>query len=113
MLALDVAENFLVRGRLSPDIVLGLKAVDGNRDAHERERCPGKRYGSERTGHDLDMNATVHELRQESVNLTIANQGIATDDGEVERLVPIDQLEDPRYQFLAFEVGQATQVRRA
>jgi hypothetical protein len=113
VLALDVAQDFLVRCGLSPEIVFGLEAVDGNGDAHERERCPGTRDRSERAGHDLHMNAALDQLRQESVDLTVANQGIPADDGEVERLVSIDQLDDPSYQFLPFVVGQATQVRRA
>ena len=90
-----------------------MEAVDGNGHTHERERCPRKRDRSERAGYDLNMNATVDKLRQESVDLAVANQGITANDREVERLVSVDQLEDPSYQFLAFEVGQATQVRRA
>jgi hypothetical protein len=50
-------------------------------------------------------------LRQEDFEFTVSDEGIASDNRQVERVMFSDHVERAPNQFVSFEIGQATQIR--
>ena len=59
------------------------------------------------------MHPSLLELGQHHLKLAITNQRVSTDDGQVERLVLVDQREQVRDELIALIVGELTQLGRA
>ena len=59
------------------------------------------------------MNPSLFELGQHPLKLSITNQRVSTNDGQVDRLVHIDQREQVRDEPIALIVGELTQLGRA
>ncbi len=62
LLAGDVLDDALVRGGCAADVVLRLKAVDGDNNINERILGPRDRERAEGTGDDLYVNAAFGDL---------------------------------------------------
>ncbi len=90
MLALDVAQDLVVRGRFAALVMLWLQAVNGDRYPQVRDRSPRPRDGPERASHHLDMDAARGQLRQQHLQFTIANQRISPHNREMQRLVLVN-----------------------
>src|SRR5450631_1408400 len=59
------------------------------------------------------MNTALLEPREKHLQLAVAHQGVATHQGEVDRLLAIDDGEDAADQVVAFVIGQLAQVHPA
>jgi hypothetical protein len=59
------------------------------------------------------VDTTVYEERDEGFELTVTNQRISSDQGEVERLEPIDHVEHPANQRVPLAIGQFLQGHAA
>ncbi len=101
-----VLQYTLVGCRCATYIVFGLQAVDGDDDVEALECRPMSGNGAEGAGDDLDMNAAAVELGQDRFELAIADEGVAADEGDVERLVLVDYAEDVFDQGVFLVVGQ-------
>jgi hypothetical protein len=89
--------------------VFGLKAIDGHHDVELFVPAPFRRDGAEGAGDDLGVDSAALDLGQEQLQFTIANEGIATDQGDVERLELVDEGEDAGDQLFSAEVGELTE----
>ena len=90
----DVLKDAFIGGRFAALVVLRLQAVDG--DDHVELPPPGPlgRDDTERAGDHLGMDAAAVELRQDLLKLAVANQGVAADQRNMERTVPVDKGEN-------------------
>ena len=87
-------------------IVFGLQTVDGDDDVEALERRPMSGNGTEGAGDDLGVNAAAVEFGQDGFELAVADEGVAADEGDVERLVLVDYAENVFYQGIFLIVGQ-------
>ena len=100
-----ILQYTLVSRRCAANIVFGLQTVYGDYDIEALEVGPMGGNGAEGAGNDLDVNAATVELGQEGFELAISDEGVAADEGDVERFVLIDQCEHFLDQLFPFEVG--------
>src|SRR4051812_22526132 len=70
---------------------------------------PGGRYLSEGAGDDLHMNSPLEQQRNHDLEFTISNKRIAADDGQVQRLEPINDFQHSIDKFLILPVIEAAQ----
>jgi hypothetical protein len=105
----DVFEDALVGCRGAADVVFGLESVDGYDYAEALEIHPVARNGAERAGHDLGVDATPLEFRDDCFQFTEANERISSDDGDVEGLKFVDGLKDVSDKLVILEVRQLTE----
>jgi hypothetical protein len=73
--------------------------------------APFFRYGTKRAGYDLYVNTAGFELRQQLRDFTVANQGIAANEREMQWTVLVDQSEHAFHQLITAFVMKLTQVR--
>jgi len=113
LLALDVLEDAIVGGRRPAHVVLGLQPVD--RDAHlqPRDRGPRDRNRTHGACHHLHVQAALRQLRQQHVELAIADERLAADERHVQRLQPIDDFDDAVDEGLALSIGQRSECLAA
>ena len=104
-----VLQYTLVGCRCATYIVFGLQAVNGDDDVEALECRPMRRNGTEGAGDDLDVNAAAVEFGQDHLELAVADEGVAADEGDVERLVLIDYTENVFDQGVFLVVGQLTE----
>jgi hypothetical protein len=64
--------------------------------------------GAEGAGDNLGVNATAIELRQDGFEFPVSDEGVAADEGDVERLVLVDYAEDVFDESVFFIVRQLT-----
>jgi hypothetical protein len=55
------------------------------------------------------VNPAGDQLWDQGLAFAVADQRVAADQGEVQWLDPIDEFEDPVYEFLAFAICQSAQ----
>src|SRR4051794_23459982 len=86
--------------------MLRAQSVDGDDDIHVRLLAPllGKR--SKGAGHDLYVDAACEQQRNQLLDLSISNQGIAADQRQVQWFEPVHHLENSVDQVLPFTVVQ-------
>ncbi len=104
-----VLQYTLVGRRCATNIVFGLEAIYGDDDIEALEVGPVSGNGTEGAGDDLDVNAAAVELRQDRFELSVADQRVAADEGDVERLMFVDYAEDVFDQRVFFIVRQLAQ----
>ena len=102
----DALEDALVGRGLAAYIMFRLQAIDGYDDVQFLELHPGSGDFAKGAGDDLHVYAPAMDLRDQRVEFTITNEGIASDDGDMERLVFVDNGQYARDQFVAFEIGE-------
>jgi hypothetical protein len=102
-----VAENPFVGGRLSPFVMLWLKAIDRDNQIQLGECRPVLWKGTERAGDKLHENSHPQELGQQDFQLPKPDQRISAHNGEVKRPVPSHQAQHSRHESLASKVAQA------
>lgn len=112
-LSRDVSENAIVRCRGAPGIVFGLQTVDGHDDVQPLKLRPRGTQGSERAGDNLDVDSARQQRWNHQLQFTIADQGVATDDRQVQRLDAIDNFKYSIYESLASSIVQVAQRRSA
>jgi hypothetical protein len=86
--------------------VFGLQAVDGDYDVEALEGGPVSGNGAEGAGDDLDVNAPAMELGQDGFEFAISDEGIAADEGDVERAILVDYAEEVFDQRVLFVIRQ-------
>jgi hypothetical protein len=101
-----VLQYTLVGRRCATYIVFGLQAVDGDDNVEALKCCPMSGDGAEGAGDNLGMNAATVKFGEDRFELAIADEGIAADEGYVERLVLVDYAEDVFDQGVLLVVGQ-------
>src|SRR5712664_3263196 len=97
----DVLKNAIIGCRRSPEIVFRLQPIDGYDYVQTRLTRPSRTHGSEGAGNNLHMDSARQEQGNQQLQFAIPYQRIATDDGQVQRLQPIDDFKDSVYQGLA------------
>ena len=95
----DVFQDFLVGGRRATNVVLGLQTVDGDDDVQALELLPMGRNDAECAGDDLDVDSTALEFGDDELQLAMADQWVASDKGDMERLEFVYYLEDVAHQL--------------
>jgi hypothetical protein len=103
---LDIFEDALVGGGLAAFVVFGLKAIDGYDDVELSKSLPVGGDDAEGAGDDLGVDAAGFDLGQEEFELTIADQRVAADQGDVQRLFFIQESEYVLDELVALEVGE-------
>jgi hypothetical protein len=86
--------------------VFGLQAVDRDDDVETLKVSPMRGNGAKGAGDDLDVNAAAVEFWQDRLELAVADEGVATDEGDVKRLVLVDYAENIFYKGVFLVVGQ-------
>ena len=107
---LNVFEDAVVGGGFAALIVFGLQAVDGDHDIQFPKLHPRGRNFSECAGDDLGVDTAALDLWQEQIEFAIANERIATDQGDMERTMLVDQGEHSPHQFVAFKVRELAKL---
>src|SRR5690606_33559709 len=109
----DVLEDTVVGRRRPAHVVLGGQPVD--RHDHRQPRNGGPLGGNRTDGarHHLDVEAAGRQLRQQLVELPEPHQRLTADDGDVYRLVAIDERVHAVDERLPLEVAHLPQRRRA
>ena len=110
VVSLDVLEDALVGGGFAPLVVLGLQAVDRDDELKPAEARPldGNRPHGARD--ELRVDAHLGHARKNFVELAKANERLAADDRDVQRLVFVEERKHRVDQLLAFEVLQLAQL---
>src|SRR5262245_28886974 len=85
--------------------MLGWQTIDRDGNRHRTDRLPFEWNRANRAGHELDVNTTRRDLRQNLVQFTKANQGLAADDRKVQRSVFVDERHDAPHELVAFEIA--------
>ena len=93
--------------------MLRLQAVNRHNEMKIRQGGPALGNGTNRTGHQLHFNLHIRELGQQNVQLTIANQRFASNDGEVQRAETMNQGKDAIDQIFTSEVSQLAETSSA
>jgi hypothetical protein len=101
-----ILQYTLVSRRCAANIVFGLQTVYGDYDIEALEVGPMGGNGAEGAGNDLDVNAATVELGQEGFELAISDEGVAADEGDVERLMLVDYAEDIFDECVFFVIRQ-------
>ena len=91
MVPLNVAQDALVRGGLAARVVLGLQSVDRDHELQVRQRGPRYRDRAERAGHNLNV-TTRDQLRQQDLEFTVSDEGVPSDNRQVERVMLSDHV---------------------
>jgi hypothetical protein len=86
--------------------VFGLKAIDGYDDVELSESLPFGGDYAEGAGDDLGVDAACFDLGQEEFELSIADQGVAADQGDVEGFFFIQEIEHPLDELISLEMGE-------
>ena len=105
----DVLQNTLVGGRFAPDIVVLRKPVHGNSHGDVFESGPLHRYRNHGAGDYDGVDSAGAKLREHFTQFPMADQRLAADQRDVERLVLVDDAEDPFDQFVAATIANLTQ----
>jgi hypothetical protein len=100
-----VLQYTLVGCRCATYIVFGLQTVDGDDDVEAFKCCPVSGDGPEGAGDDLNVNVAVVEFGKNCFELTVADEGVAANKGDVERLMLVDYAEDVSDQSVVLVVG--------
>ncbi len=103
-----VLQYTLVGRRCATDIVFGLESVYGDDDIEALEVGPMSGNGAEGAGDDLGVNAAAVELGQDGFEFAIPDHRVASDEGDVERLMFVDYAEDVFDERVFFIVRQLT-----
>ena len=107
---LDVGEDAFVGSGFSANVVFGLEAIDGDDHVEFAPTLPVFGDDAESAGNDLRMDVAAIEFREELLKLAVANEGIAADEGEVERPVLVDDGEYAGDKLIATEVSEIAQA---
>src|SRR6185312_6978918 len=91
LVAGDVLVDALVGGGSAAHIVFGLQAVNGNHQLEVGQADPGLREDAEGAGDHLHERSHGQQAGDDDLHFAIADQGIAADDGNVERAMLADQ----------------------
>jgi hypothetical protein len=102
----EVLQYTLVSCWCATYIVFGLQAVDGDDDVETLKVSPMRGNGAKGAGDNLDVNAAAVEFWQDRLELAVADEGVATDEGDVKRLVLVDYAENIFYKGVFLVVGQ-------
>lgn len=105
----NIFQDAFVGCRLAALVVLRLKAVNGNDDVKSFVPSPLSRNDAEGAGDDLGVNTAGFNLWDELLQLTVANEGVATHEGDVKGLVLVEKSENAGDQIFSLEVGELTQ----
>jgi outer membrane receptor protein involved in Fe transport len=108
-LSRNVSENAVVGCRCAPGIVFGLQSIDRHGDVQVLQLRPGGTQGSERAGDNLHVDSARQQRWDHQLQFTIADQGVATDDRQVQRLDAIDNFKYSIYKSLASAIVQVAQ----
>jgi len=108
--ALDIREDALVGGGSTAFVVLGLKAIDGYDYVELSEALPLGGDDAEGTGDDLGVDAAGLDLRQEEFELSIADQGVAADERDVQGLFFVQESEHTLDELVSLEVGEFAEL---
>src|SRR5205823_12107660 len=113
LVPLDVLEDAVVSRGRPPLVVLGLQAVDRDDDREAEEAVPVLRNLADGARHELGVDAALRKLRQDHVELAVADERLAADDRDVERPLTVDQREELVNELLPLEVAHLTQRHAA
>ena len=105
----DVFQNAVVGSRGSADVMLRLQAVHGDGNMQVVETRPGGAHGPEGAGYQLNVNSALNQERNQQFEFPKANQRIATDDGQVQRLQAVDDFQNAVHESLAPAIVEVTQ----
>ena len=105
----DALQNALVGCRLAALIMLRLQAIDRNHHVQQFVCAPGRRHSAKRARHDLRVDAALLHLRQNLLQFAVADQGVASDERNMQRLVLIDHCQHIAHQRVALEVRKLAQ----
>jgi hypothetical protein len=104
-LASDILEDPLVGRWRAAYVVLRLKAIYRNDNVQVLQPRPSGRERPERASHNLNMDASTEQERNERLELTISDERIATHERKMKRLYSIYNLQNAVHQSLAFPVA--------
>jgi hypothetical protein len=105
----DVSQNTVIRCRCPPEIVFRLQPVDGHDYVQSLQAGPGRTHCSESAGYDLHVDSARQQGGNQQLQFAIADQRVASDDRQVQRLQPINDLKNPFHQGLASSIVQVAQ----
>lgn len=115
--AFDIFENAFVGGGLAADVVVLGEAVDRDGDADARQLHPFDGDGNDGAGDDEGENIHAAEDGENAAELFVADERFAADEGNVNRFVLADEIDDAIDESVAMEVvelaesGFAAEVR--
>jgi len=104
-----IFQDPIVSGGGATSVVFGLQSVNGNNDVEARHVSPSGAQGAEGAGDDLHVDSTSEQLGNERLKLAIANQRIAADERQMQRLETINDFEDAVNESLAAAIVQLAQ----
>jgi hypothetical protein len=113
LLASDILQNPIVRGRSTSQVVLPLQTIDGYDDVQAGECYPRWRQLAERAGYNLEMKSTIKEQRNHDLELLIPNQRVATNNRKMQGLEAVNRLDNAIDQLLAFAIAETSQSHPA
>jgi hypothetical protein len=92
--ALNVLQNPHIGRWLSPDVVVLWQAVHRDSHAKSRDLHPLRRYRDHTTGDDHREHSRFAQRRKNLAEFAMPNEWLATDEGDVQRLMPFNK---PQY----------------
>ena len=102
----DVLENAVIGCRRPAFIMLRLQTINRYHDIELFVLAPGCRNHTKGTRHDLSVDAARLDLRDKLLEFTVSNEGIAANEGDVQRLLFVEQGQDAVDQLLSAKVGE-------
>jgi hypothetical protein len=96
-----------------PEIVLGLQSVDRYHDIQMWQCRPASRKGTKGAGHNLHVDSTIEQKRDQDLQFAIPNQRIASDDRQMQGPQAVDYLKHTIGEFLSLAIVQAAQCYAA
>ena len=89
--------------------MLRLQAVDRDDDLQPRNPGPLRGNRPDRARHELGVDAAFRQTRQDLLQLAIAHQRLAADDRHVQRLVLVDERQEPIDELLTLVVADLSE----
>jgi len=117
--AFDIFQDALIRGGLAADVVVLREAVDRDCNAHARKLHPFGGNGDHRACDNQRENIHAAENRKNAAEFLVADERLAADEGNMDRLVFSDEIDDAIDKSVATKIvelaksGFAAEVRIA
>jgi hypothetical protein len=106
----NILEDALVGGGLAPLVVLRLQAIDGHDYVESAEAAPFRGDDAEGAGDDLNVDVASVDLGEEHLQLAVTNEWVSSDEGDMQRLLSIDNGEDVPDEVVSLEIRELAKL---